>query len=98
MCRPCGGTLAVSGSNIESVKCVTQLFVIGSWEVHTQATIAPLDAGTCPVVALCVLRPASARGCPPPPESNGILDFGCQISRNLLWYEEVSIQHGLYAS
>ena len=27
---------------------------------------------------------------PPPPESNGIRNFGCQISRNLLWYEEAS--------
>ena len=32
------------------------------WRVHTQAPAAPLDAGTCPVVALCALPPASARG------------------------------------
>ena len=36
MCRSCGGTLAVSRSSVESVECVTQLFVIGSWEVHTR--------------------------------------------------------------
>ena len=37
MCRSVrGDTLAVSGSNIESVECATQLFVIGSWEVHAR--------------------------------------------------------------
>ena len=41
----------------------------------------------------CTVHPASCigLGCPPPPESTGILDFGCQISRNLLWYEEASL-------
>ena len=59
---PCGGTLAASRSYVESVECATRLLVLGPWRVHTQAPAAPLDAGTCPVVALCVLRPASAWG------------------------------------
>ena len=63
MCRSVrGDTLAVSRSSVEGVECVTQVFMIGPWEVHTQASVAPLDAGTCPVAVLCVLRPASAWG------------------------------------
>ena len=40
MCRSVrGGTLAASRSSVESVKCVTQLFVIGSWEVHARPSL-----------------------------------------------------------
>ena len=61
MCRSCGGTLAVSGSYVEgAMRCA------GAYgrppEGARQAPAAPLDAGACLVVALCVLRPASAWG------------------------------------
>ena len=78
MCRSCGGTLAVSGSNIEGAMRYADVYG-RPWRVHTQATIAlrggqespigqgrrprcPARCSTCPVAALCVLRPASARG------------------------------------
>ena len=78
MCRSCGGTLAVSGSNIEGAMRYADVYG-RPWRVHTQATIAlrggqespigqgrrprcPARCSTCPVAALCVLRPASAWG------------------------------------
>ena len=76
MCRSCGGTLAASRSYVEgAMRCAGAYGrPLGG---ARQASVVLLDAGTCPMVALCVLRLASARGCPPPPESNGIRNFGC---------------------
>ena len=64
MCRSCGGTLAVSGSNIEGAMRYAAVYDRPP-EGARQAPAAPLDAGACPVAVLCVLRLASARGCPP---------------------------------
>ena len=77
MCRSCGGRHPRGVPFLRRGCYALRRCLWQALEGARQASVAPLDAGTCPVVALCVLHLASARGCPPPPESSNTRNFGC---------------------